>query len=104
MARQKDDGRGRMGGIQKGYRYGKVNRVREIWADLLEGRTKEIEEAFDSLSPRDKIEMAIKISTLVVPRPVEVKQNNLILGGGENLVSQLIHRTSLPVQEAEEVD
>lgn len=68
MPRQKNDGRGRMGGRRKGTPNRATATLKEWVADLLDRNRVRIEEDLEALEPRDRLLMLEKLMGYVMPK------------------------------------
>lgn len=69
MARQKNDGRGRMGGRKKGTPNKVTGTVKEWLADLIDRNREQIEEDLRQLEPRERLAVLEKFMQYIVPKP-----------------------------------
>lgn len=68
MARQKNDGRGRMGGRAKGTP-NRVNKSLREWVlDLVNKNKRQIKKDLEALDPRDRLAMLERLMRYVLPR------------------------------------
>lgn len=68
MARQKNDGRGRLGGRAKGTPNKVTGTVREWLSDLIDRNRAQIEEDLKGLDPKTRLYMLEKFMQYVIPR------------------------------------
>ena len=68
MTRQKNDGRGRLGGRQKGTPNKVTATLREWVADLLDRNRERIEEDLEALEPKDRLLMLERLMGYVLPK------------------------------------
>ena len=69
MARQKNDGKGRMGGRQKGTPNKVTGTVKEWLADLIDKNRGQIEADLQQLEPKERLAMLEKFMQYIVPKP-----------------------------------
>lgn len=68
MARQKNDGRGRMGGRQKGSG-NKVTTSVKVWiAELINNNRAQVEKDIEQLEPKERLQFIEKLLHYVVPK------------------------------------
>lgn len=68
MARQKNDGRGRMGGRQKGTPNKVTASVREWLAALIDKNRRQIEKDLKALEPKERLQVLERLMQYVVPK------------------------------------
>ena len=68
MARQKNDGKGRLGGRQKGTPNKVTSNVREWLFVLINKNRKQIERDIKALEPKDRLQILEKLMQYVVPK------------------------------------
>lgn len=68
MGRQRNDGRGRLGGRQKGTPNRVTATLKEWLADLLDRNRERIEEDLEALEPRDRLAMLERLMGYVIPK------------------------------------
>lgn len=68
MTRQKNDGRGRLGGRQKGTPNKVTATLREWVADLLDRNRERIEEDLEALDPKERLLMLERLMGYVLPK------------------------------------
>lgn len=68
MAREKNDGRGRMGGRQKGTPNKTTSKVRDWLARLIDRNRKQMEEDLKALTPRERLQILERLMGYVVPK------------------------------------
>lgn len=69
MARQKNDGRGRIGGRKKGTPNKVTGTVKEWLADLIDRNRWQMEEDLRQLEPRERLAVLEKFMQYIVPKP-----------------------------------
>lgn len=69
MARQRNDGKGRMGGRQKGTPNKVTGTVKEWLADLIDKNRGQIEADLQQLEPKERLAMLEKFMQYIVPKP-----------------------------------
>lgn len=69
MARQKNDGKGRMGGRKKGTPNKVTGTVKEWLADLIDRNREQMEEDLRQLEPRERLAVLEKFMQYIVPKP-----------------------------------
>ena len=69
MARQNNDGKGRMGGRQKGTPNKVTGTVKEWLADLIDKNRGQIEADLQQLEPKERLAMLEKFMQYIVPKP-----------------------------------
>ena len=69
MARQKNDGKGRMGGRQKGTPNKVTGTVKEWLSALIDRNREQIEEDLRQLEPRERLAVLEKFMQYIVPKP-----------------------------------
>lgn len=73
MARTKNDGKGRLGGRQKGTPNKVTKGVREWLAKLINKNRKQIEVDLQQLDPKDRIMLLEKLMQYVIPKQQNIK-------------------------------
>ncbi|MGF0096853.1 hypothetical protein ACQRD6_00670 [Prevotella sp. SGI.027] len=73
MARQKNDGRGRIGGRSKGTPNKVTSTVKDWISQLIDDNRSQIEKDIKRLSPKDRLQMFEKLMQYVVPKQQSVK-------------------------------
>lgn len=73
MARQKNDGKGRIGGRQKGTPNKVTATVKDWISQLIDDNRSQIEKDIKKLSPKDRLQMFEKLMQYVVPKQQSVK-------------------------------
>lgn len=68
MARAKNDGRGRLGGRQKGTSNRVTAQVKDWLARLINKNRKQMEEDLQALTPRERLQILEKLMGYVVPK------------------------------------
>ncbi|MCD8301527.1 MAG: hypothetical protein LUC44_00745 [Prevotellaceae bacterium] len=68
MARQKNDGRGRMGGRAKGTPNKVTSTLREWVSSLIDKNRRQIERDLKELEPKDRLQMLEKLMQYVLPK------------------------------------
>lgn len=73
MSRTKGDGRGRLGGREKGTPNQTTAQMREFLAKLLTSSSsrKQMKEDLEKLAPKDRLELQVKLLAFVMPKQVE---------------------------------
>ena len=69
MARQKNDGRGRIGGRKKGTPNKVTGTVKEWLSALIDRNREQIEEDLRQLEPRERLAVLEKFMQYIVPKP-----------------------------------
>ena len=81
MAREKNDGRGRIGGRQKGTPNKTTAKVKGWLAKLIEKNRKQMEEDLQELTPKERLLILEKLMAYVVPKQqavsAKIDYNNL---------------------------
>lgn len=75
MARQKNDGKGRIGGRQKGTPNRVTASVKEWVAQVIDKNRRQMERDIKSLEPKDRLQMLEKLMQYVVPKQQTVSAN-----------------------------
>lgn len=73
MARQKNDGKGRIGGRQKGTPNKVTATVKDWISQIIDDNRSQIEKDIKKLSPKDRLQMFEKLMQYVVPKQQSVK-------------------------------
>lgn len=73
MARQKNDGRGRIGGRSKGTPNKVTSTVKDWISQLIDDNRSQIEKDIKRLSPKDRLQMFEKLMQYVIPKQQSVK-------------------------------
>lgn len=73
MPRQKNDGKGRMGGRTKGTPNKTTSKVKDWISQLIDDNRSQIEKDIKKLSPKDRIQVFEKLMQYVVPKQQSVK-------------------------------
>ena len=73
MARQKNDGKGRIGGRAKGTPNKVTSTVKDWISQLIDDNRSQIEKDIKKLSPRDRLQMFEKLMQYVIPKQQSVK-------------------------------
>lgn len=68
MARAKNDGRGRIGGRQKGTPNRVTATAREWLSDLIDKNRKQMERDIKTLEPRERLQVMEKFMSYVIPK------------------------------------
>ncbi len=68
MARQKNDGKGRLGGRQKGTPNKVTASVKDWLSDLIDKNRKQVEDDIKQLEPRDRLMVLEKLMQYVIPK------------------------------------
>jgi len=93
MSRQKDDGRGRMGGRQKGTPNKVTSTVKEWLAQLIDKNRRQMERDIKDLEPKDRLQVLERLMQYVVPKQqavqAEVDFNKMTDEQLDTLVSEL---------------
>lgn len=76
MAREKNDGRGRMGGRKKGTPNKTTSKVRDWLARLIDKNRKQMEEDLQALTPRERLQILERLMGYVVPKQQAVSTKN----------------------------
>lgn len=88
MARQKNDGMGRMGGRAKGTPNKITQNTKEWLNEFLTGKREQVERDFMALSPKDRINAYEKLLQYVTPRMQNIK-GEMEMGTFERLLMEL---------------
>lgn len=75
MARQKNDGKGRMGGRQKGTPNKVTASVKDWVAQVIDKNRRQMEKDIKTLEPKDRLQMLEKLMQYVVPKQQAVSAN-----------------------------
>ena len=77
MAREKDDGKGRMGGRAKGTENKTTRDVKALIAKFADDKFDDVVEEFDKLDGKDKVMMYTNLIKFVLPpaRDIEAEEN-----------------------------
>lgn len=79
MARQKNDGKGRLGGRSKGTPNKVTATAKEWLAALIDKNRRQIERDLKQLEPKERLQILEKLMQYVIPKcPINVEQNNTI--------------------------
>lgn len=93
MGRQKDDGRGRMGGRQKGTPNKVTSTVKEWLTQLIDKNRRQMERDIKDLEPKDRLQILERLMQYVVPKQqavqAEIDFNKLSDEQLDTLVSEL---------------
>lgn len=73
MGRQKDDGKGRMGGRQKGTPNKVTATVKEWLSQLIDKNRRQMERDIKILEPKDRLQVLEKLMQYVVPKQQAVQ-------------------------------
>ena len=73
MPRQKNDGKGRMGGRTKGTQNKTTSKVKDWISQLIDDNRSQIEKDIKKLSPKDRIQVFEKLMQYVVPKQQSVR-------------------------------
>ncbi len=76
MSREKNDGRGRLGGRTKGTPNKKTTEMREWVKELIEGNTERFVECLDKLDPQEYVRVFLRLLNFVLPKKAPVKTDN----------------------------
>lgn len=74
MARQKNDGKGRMGGRQKGTPNKVTANVRDWLSELINKNRNQIESDLKRLDPKDRLQVLEKLLQYVLPKQQSVSE------------------------------
>lgn len=75
MARPKNDGKGRLGGRQKGTPNKVAASVREWLSTLIDRNRRQIERDLNTLEPRERLQMLEKLMQYVIPKQQAVSSS-----------------------------
>lgn len=75
MARQKNDGKGRIGGRQKGTPNRVTASVKDWVAQVIDKNRRQMERDIKALEPKDRLQMLEKLMQYVVPKQQAVSAN-----------------------------
>lgn len=75
MARQKNDGKGRIGGRQKGTPNKVTASVKDWVAQVIDKNRRQMERDIKALEPKDRLQMLEKLMQYVVPKQQAVSAN-----------------------------
>lgn len=75
MARQKNDGKGRIGGRQKGTPNKVTASVKDWLAHVIDKNRRQMERDIKALEPKDRLQMLEKLMQYVVPKQQAVNAN-----------------------------
>lgn len=75
MARQKNDGKGRMGGRQKGTPNKVTASVKDWIAQVIDKNRRQMERDIKALEPKDRLQILEKLLGYVVPKQQSVSAN-----------------------------
>lgn len=75
MARQKNDGKGRIGGRAKGTPNKITSTVKDWISQLIDDNRGQIEKDIKELSPKDRLQVFEKLMQYVIPKQQSVKAN-----------------------------
>lgn len=75
MARQKNDGKGRLGGRQKGTPNKVAASVKDWLSGLIDKNRKQIEKDIKQLEPKERLQILEKLMQYVVPKQQAVSAN-----------------------------
>lgn len=93
MSRETGDGRGRLGGRQKGTPNRTTTTLKTWIAQLIDGNRAQIKRDFKSLSPKDRLQMIEKLLPYVIPKQqaisAKVDMNTLSDSQLDYLISEL---------------
>lgn len=73
MSRQKDDGRGRLGGRQKGTPNKVTASVKEWLSQLIDKNRRQMERDIKDLEPKDRLQVLERLMQYVVPKQQAVQ-------------------------------
>lgn len=73
MARQKNDGRGRIGGRSKGTPNKVTSTVKDWISQLIDDNRSQIEKDIKKLSPKDRLQVFEKLMQYVIPKQQSVR-------------------------------
>lgn len=93
MSREKGDGRGRLGGRQKGTPNRTTSTAREWITKLIDGNRAQIKRDLKELAPKDRLQILEKFMQYVLPKQQAVSANvdinKLTDGQVETVIAQL---------------
>lgn len=75
MARPKNDGKGRLGGRQKGTPNKVASSVKEWLSTLIDKNRRQIEHDLKALDPRERLQMLEKLMQYVIPKQQAVSNS-----------------------------
>lgn len=73
MARQKNDGRGRIGGRSKGTPNKVTSTIKDWISQIIDDNRSQIEKDIKKLSPKDRLQVFEKLMQYVIPKQQSVK-------------------------------
>lgn len=90
MARQKNDGKGRIGGRAKGTPNKVSSTVKDWISQLIDDNRVQIEKDIKKLSPKDRLQMFEKLMQYVVPKQQSVRADIDLFSLPENQIDIII--------------
>lgn len=73
MARQKNDGRGRIGGRSKGTPNKVTSTIKDWISQIIDDNREQVEKDLRKLSPKDRLQMFEKLMQYVIPKQQSVR-------------------------------
>ena len=102
MARQKNDGKGRLGGRQKGTPNKITASVKEWLSTLIDKNRRQIEKDIKQLEPKERLQMLEKLMQYVVPKQQAVSATVEIDKLSDEQLDRMIYEITKEVDDESE--
>lgn len=102
MARQRNDGKGRLGGRQKGTPNKITASVKEWLSTLIDKNRKQIEKDIKQLEPKERLQMLEKLMQYVVPKQQAVSATVEIDKLSDEQLDRMIYEITKEVDDESE--
>lgn len=99
MARQKNDGRGRMGGRQKGTPNKATATMRKFISDFVSKNRRRMQQDLDALSPLERLQTLEKLMQYVIPKQTAQKVDADINNLGDEQLNAIIDEITGNLQD-----
>lgn len=101
MARQKNDGKGRLGGRQKGTPNKVTASVKDWLSGLIDKNRKQIEKDIKQLEPKERLQMLEKLMQYVIPKQQAVSADVNIERLSDEQLDSLIEELTRGVSDGD---
>ena len=103
MSRVKGDGRGRLGGRQKGTPNRTTTTLKTWIEQIIDGNRAQIKRDFKSLSPKERIQMIEKFLPYIIPKQQAVSASVDINSLTNDQLDSLIHEITKEVEDEDNI-
>ncbi len=101
MARQKNDGKGRLGGRQKGTPNKVTASVKDWLSELIDKNRRQMERDIKELEPRERLQVLEKLMQYVIPKQQAVSANVNIERLSDEQLDSLIEELTRGVSDGD---